>query len=83
MKRTAAEPRARLNLQEYEHWRHERIGDVRRQVHLQAVQSKQRTNGAADQEMEAVDRQAPDEHPTRDRRRLARRSTAFGSDESR
>ena len=66
-KRARAKPRARLELDEHEQRRDDRIRHVRSQVHFHAVQAEQPADYPAEQKMKAIKRQATDEQPRRSR----------------
>ena len=77
MKRSPAQPRANLNLGKQEPRRDERIGNIRGEIHLQAVQPERDAGNPAEQQMETVDRKAADEDADCDRGALARSAGAL------
>ena len=72
--------RACLKLGQDQERRHERVGDVRGQIQLDAVQAQQRACRQADREMEAVEGQTSDEHAQADGCRVSSRPAPFGSE---
>ncbi len=78
MKRAAADPRARLHFRDHEPRRDERVRDVRREIHLEAIEAEQRAGDPAEQQVESVEREAADEGAERDCGGLARGAGAFG-----
>jgi len=80
VKRSAPHPPAHLHFREDEPRRNEGIRYVRGEVHLQPVEAEQKADDPTDGEVEAVERQAPDEHTERDCRRFAARPGALGAE---
>ena len=77
--RARAEPRARLELDEHEKRRDDRIRHVRGQVHFQTVQAEQPADNPAEQKMKPIKRHAADEQPHADRARFAHTPLPFGA----
>src|SRR6185503_5335886 len=73
------QPGAGLYLREDEPRRDEGIRNIRRQIHLQAIESEQEPENPADEEVQPVDRQAADEDPEGDRGGFTGGTGAFGS----
>jgi hypothetical protein len=70
VKRSAPQPRAGLHLDEEQPRGDQRIRDVRRQVHLQSIEPEQKSEPPADEQMQAIERQAANEDAERDPRRF-------------
>ena len=58
--------------------RHERVRDVRREIHLQAVQPEAPSGRHAEEQMKSVERRAADEDAEANRRGFSCRPGAFG-----
>ncbi len=76
----APDERAGLKLGQDQERRHERVGNVRGQIQLDAIEAQQRACRQADREMEAVEGQTSDEHAQADGCRITSRPAPFGSE---
>jgi len=79
VKRAPAQPGTELQFDEQQRGRKQRIRDVRRQVHLQAVQPQQPSADPAEQQMKSEEWQAADEDADANRRGFAASAAALGS----
>jgi hypothetical protein len=70
---------AGLKLRQNQERRHERVRDVRREVHLQAVQPEAPSGDHTEEQVESIQRGASDEDAKADGRGFPRWSTTFRS----